>query len=438
MTGELPPPQPDDPVLRDDRLLDALGRGGPPPADHPVDDPLAPLLGGWQSDVETRARQIEAAICRPESAAAVPAGTSPSADAAPADGPPHPPGAAPAGTTAPADTAAPAGTTAPAATRAARRPAAQVGAARRGPGTAGGGSATGRRRRRVVAGAAVALAGVAGGLWLGAAHAEPGGALWPVTRLVHADRAESLQTRWEIGRMLDQARRDLAEGRHDAARDQLERAAALLSRVGDDATAARLRDEIEVLRGQLQPTTPLGTVVPTPTVLPPEEAADQGIAATVPDPTPTLAGSATSGTEPPGRPSAPADRTPGPADPTPGEPASASHPSTLTGRTPRPRDPAPTRSASGKNTATAPPSAGSSHRRLPPAATGAVPEGPRPAHGPTPAGCTTAARPGASGPIGADCPARGRTIVADPPTGGSGPETAPRRPRLGHGDDPAA
>ncbi|HEY0698061.1 MAG TPA: anti-sigma-D factor RsdA, partial [Micromonospora sp.] len=55
MTDDAPAPWPADPVLRDDRLLDALSRGDPPPADHPTDDPLVGLLADWHTNVVARA-----------------------------------------------------------------------------------------------------------------------------------------------------------------------------------------------------------------------------------------------------------------------------------------------------------------------------------------------------------------------------------------------
>ncbi|SIQ75074.1 anti-sigma-D factor RsdA [Micromonospora avicenniae] len=330
MTGHLPPPQPEDPVLRDDRLLDALSRGGPPPADHPVDDPLPGLLGSWQSGVEARARQMEAV-----SAAAGPTAVSPPDETTPR-----------AGTALPDSNPHLTATTSGGQVTVRRPPARMIGSRRR-PAAGGGPSATGRRRRRGFAAVALALVGVPCGLWLGAAHAEPGGTLWPVTRLVHADRAESMQTRWEIGQALDRARRDLAEGRHDAARSQLERAAELLGRVDDDAAAARLRDEIEGLGRQLPAPTPAETVAPVPQSTESDEPSDQEAQPSSPASATAETGLATLGPEAPNLP-APADRTPRPADPAPREPVSTDHPSTTTGRTPRPADPAPPRPTAGK------------------------------------------------------------------------------------------
>ncbi|MEV0809845.1 anti-sigma-D factor RsdA [Micromonospora sp. NPDC050200] len=228
MTADLPPPS--DPVLRDDRLLDALVRSEPPPPEHPADDPVTALLADWHTELVARAEQVESTMEQSRSGE----GTG---------GPAAPPSAPPPARPAPVLRQRPAATAGPAA-----------------PGRPRG------RRRTALAGAALSLITVVGGLWLGAARAEPGGLFWPVTELVNADRAESLVTQREVGRMLDEARQDLADHRYDDARHQLERAAVLLGTLGDDDIVTRLWGDIDELRRLLPPRAPTAPSRPGPDI----------------------------------------------------------------------------------------------------------------------------------------------------------------------------
>jgi hypothetical protein len=219
VTADLPSHPPQDPVLRDDRLLDAIARGEPPPADHPTDDPLLALLAGWQAGVVARARQLDSLA-------------EPVPDEGPATGRADAPQAPP--------------PPAPRRLRRVRSTTRAVAAGARG----------GRRRRRTAfAGAALTLVTVAGGLWVGAARAEPGDLFWPVTELVYANRAESLTAEREVGRVLDQARQDIVAGRYADARHHLEQAVTLLGTVGDDDRVTRLRADVDALGRLLPPST---------------------------------------------------------------------------------------------------------------------------------------------------------------------------------------
>ncbi|MER7889882.1 anti-sigma-D factor RsdA [Micromonospora sp. NPDC094482] len=361
MTTELPPPQPQDPVLRDDQLLDAISRGEPVPSEHPVDDPIAALLHRWHSEVEAQARQLDAVGDR------VP-GPAPTAGPPPAQVPAEGAGARRPVPTRPG--------------RAGRPPAARpVGA-------------PGRRRRVTAAGVALALVGVAGGLWLGAVRAEPGGLLWPVTRLVYADRAESLATEREIGRAIEQARRDLTDGRHAEAREHLERAAALLGTIGDGDAAARLRSELDDLRRHLPPVVPADPTQPGP------RAVTDVPASSVPQP-PTSTGQDTGAADPApastpaqpeseDRPANPSGRTPAPADRIPPHPTPANRPADPSGRTRAPAPPAPAPPAP------APPAPGQDRPREPAAETG-----PHPPRNPRPPGTIPPPRSAGAPPAGA-------------------------------------
>lgn len=289
MSEGAPPGSSPDPVERDDQLLDAISRGDPPPVDHPADDPLAALLIRWHADVVARSHQLESRL-----------------EAS--------------GTTAPVRAIPPSHSTVDAAPG---EPAqARSGGAGHTPAVAAVKPAVGRRHRRpkVLAGATLALVTVVGTVWLGAARAEPGELLWPVTRLVHADRAEALRTEREIGRLLDQARQELADGQHAHARYHLERATALLNGIGDDETLTRLRDDINELRHLLPPPDPTNPPAP-----------GTSVGASVPAPSDTA--SATSAvpqpaaTVPPSSPRPPIQSTPTP-------PTAESRPTNLPGRTP--------------------------------------------------------------------------------------------------------
>ena len=279
-------------------MLDAISRGEPPPVDHPAGDPVIALLGDWHAEVMARSKQLEATT--PELAA-----TGRTAASAPA-----------------IRAAQPMAGTAPHQVAPVRLD--RLGRPRP---VSLGAPASGQRRRgrrSAFAGASLALVTLVGGLWLGAARAEPGGLFWPVTKLVYAERAESLVTEREIGRMLDEARQDLADGRHSDARHHLERAAALLGAIGEDATVTRLRRDIEELRQLLPPpTTPAdpsapgadieADAVPVPSVTDPATPIIQEPLLTAPvppetlsEPTPTAPGRTTRPTKPTARPTAPA------------------------------------------------------------------------------------------------------------------------------------
>ncbi|MCW3839052.1 hypothetical protein ONA70_02945 [Micromonospora yasonensis] len=218
-------PEPEDPVLRDDALLDALRRGAPPPPE----DPVAALLAGWHTAIETRAARVEAAAARPAPPEPRPAAATgrPDVDDG-TDRTDH-------------------GSTGPAAGLRRARP---------------GAGRTARRRARMLSGAALTVVAMTGGVWLGAARAEPDGLLWPVTELVWTERAESLVTEREIDQLLEQARRDLGAGRYAEARADLERAATLLAHLSDDRRAGRLRTDLDDLRGRLPAAA--GPASPTP------------------------------------------------------------------------------------------------------------------------------------------------------------------------------
>ncbi|MEU4477527.1 hypothetical protein AB0F68_05555 [Micromonospora sp. NPDC023966] len=395
-TGPTPPHE--DPVRRDDELLDALRRGAPP-----ADDPVAALLGGWQAEVEARAVELEA---RPW----------PPLDGRPADAP---------GAARDLDPAGPVPVRAVPPAEKLDRPVDPTGTPEHGEpaGTAPKrrrpGGRIPRRRVRVLSGAALTLVTLAGGLGFGSARAEPGGLLWPVTQLVWTERADTLVAEREIDRMLDQARRDLRAGRYAEARTDLERAAALLTRLGDGPGATRIRDDLAKLWQRL----PAPGVAPVPSPAPP---ATPGATPIAPERTDDV--STTPATV------LPADGDPAPDpghDRTPGRPPATTSPATapattapLTG-TGRDRHTTPDRPTprTGRHTAPDRPATGAGAGRRGSAAgtPPATAARPRPAPGEAPSRGRSADPPAARGSVPAVEPHAARPAAPEQPGTGSHP-----------------
>jgi hypothetical protein len=153
-----------------------------------------------------------------------------------------------------------------------------------------------RVRWIVAAAAAVLLAGA--GLVVGAGDATPGSPLWPITRVVYPQRADTAAAEHAIAR----ARRAAEQGRYGDAQRLIAEAETLVARVSDPAQARRLRAELDAVRALMPAATPVpGTPRPggdTPSpggtgpAVPPEPSAG-------PAPGPTTAGPG------PGKPPAP-------------------------------------------------------------------------------------------------------------------------------------
>ncbi|MGH3756963.1 hypothetical protein [Actinophytocola sp.] len=110
-----------------------------------------------------------------------------------------------------------------------------------------------RPRRRLAAaslGVVASVALVGGGMTVAAAHAFPDSPLWPVTRLVYGELAESRQALDGANHALSDARKAAKAGRYPEALRLLATADALADKV-DQSTADRLRDDIESVRGML-------------------------------------------------------------------------------------------------------------------------------------------------------------------------------------------
>ncbi|NUR69893.1 MAG: hypothetical protein HOU81_03655 [Hamadaea sp.] len=146
---------------------------------------------------------------------------------------------------------------------------------------------------RLVAAIAAAVVVLGGGLTAGAANAGPGSPLWPITKIVYADRAAVQQAT----AFLDQATTAYADRRFDDARALTDKAAALLPKVTDAADRQRLAARIEQLRAALaavtipvpgsSPTTPSGvapSAVPRPSGVAPSTTPSPAPASPSPSP----------------------------------------------------------------------------------------------------------------------------------------------------------
>ncbi|MDQ7904406.1 anti-sigma-D factor RsdA [Phytohabitans sp. ZYX-F-186] len=124
------------------------------------------------------------------------------------------------------------------------------------------------RKRRLVQAilGAAAAAVVAMGLAVSAHQAQPGSVLWPVSKVVYPQRAEVKAAEKAIA----DAATALAEGRNADAQALLTKAGAHIARIDDEATAARLRGEVEALQRVLNAATapPPPAVTPTPAPAP--------------------------------------------------------------------------------------------------------------------------------------------------------------------------
>jgi hypothetical protein len=266
-------------LTADDQLLDALGRGGPAPAD----DAVAVLLAAWHTDLDSDPPDImisDDALLEVTTPGIAGIGRTEAAD--PVDADPATGNAARPVTPIVAGSGS---------SRSEHLDSAQGrdgrgrdGLGRDGQGHDGpgrgeqgdgdqdrsgrgdGGSrrgGSGRTVRWIAAAAAVIL--VAAGLLVAANRATPGSPFWPVTRVVNPERAEALAAEHAIARAREAAER----GRYDDARRLADQAEGLIARVHDAKEARRLRAELESVRTLLAgarsttaPPAPGGTPAP--------------------------------------------------------------------------------------------------------------------------------------------------------------------------------
>jgi hypothetical protein len=124
-----------------------------------------------------------------------------------------------------------------------------------------------RPSRALLAAAAVVIA-FAGGVTIAAGGAGPDSPLWPITRLIYTDRAESRQAQQDAEQAISRAREAINQGRYTDAEKQLVEAKALVGQVHDPQVAQRLLEEIAAVTGLLpggllnQPSHPAGAPSP--------------------------------------------------------------------------------------------------------------------------------------------------------------------------------
>jgi len=184
-----------------------------------------------------------------------------------------------------------------------------------------------RRVRRSVRSGAVAagLVGVLGSLGLGAAamRASPDSVLFPLTKVVASQHAESMQARQEVQAALELARRQAASGDPAGARTTLHSAHRRLADVQPEDGRDVLRAQVRQAQSGLG-ATPGPGVSPTAAPPPPGTPEPRPTPRSDPEPTPEP----TAQPEPTPEPTAQPEPTPEPTEPTePAEPAESPIPS---------------------------------------------------------------------------------------------------------------
>ena len=233
-------PVPDDlsAVQADDRLLDALGSATPGAAGSLVDDELNALLLAWRNEVET----------------------------------------APFGELVDTETAI-----------------ATIQAARPQP--------VSRHRFLIpLASAAAVLAIAFTGVSLVARDAQPGDALWGLTRVLYSEHAKSIEAAAIINTDLESARLALREGKVSEAREKLNRVEASLESVSTADGKAQLEEKHAELQKELNTNTSATSPPPTtPPVTQPTESTKPSTSSSTPssEPTTTTVPPPTTTSEPP-------------------------------------------------------------------------------------------------------------------------------------------
>jgi uncharacterized membrane protein YgcG len=129
--------------------------------------------------------------------------------------------------------------------------------------------------RRVLVGVAAAAL-VAGGLSFAARDAGPDSPLWPVTRVVYRETADTRLTEHTI----DRARSAANAGRYEEARRLLDDASDNVARIRDPDVARRLRADIDAVRARL--TASMAPPAPAPAPQPSTAPTPEGSPGTAP------------------------------------------------------------------------------------------------------------------------------------------------------------
>jgi len=116
------------------------------------------------------------------------------------------------------------------------------------------------RPGRMLVAAAAALVGLAGGLTVAAGSAGPDSPLWPITRVVYPERAESRLAQAQAESAIERARTAVQESRYADADRLLREATTLTGQIQDEGVVRRLLDEIDAVRHLLPGLAPDGSV----------------------------------------------------------------------------------------------------------------------------------------------------------------------------------
>ncbi|MEU7525861.1 anti-sigma-D factor RsdA [Saccharothrix sp. NPDC042600] len=144
-----------------------------------------------------------------------------------------------------------------------------------------------------LASAAAVLAIAFTGVSLVARDAQPGDALWGLTRVLYSDHARSVEAAVTVRTDLETARAALREGRYTEARELLDKASTVLPSISADDGKADLAQKHESLVRELTSTNPAPTNPPashspsTTSVLPTEPSTPSSTSPTTTTPEPT-------------------------------------------------------------------------------------------------------------------------------------------------------
>lgn len=123
-----------------------------------------------------------------------------------------------------------------------------------------------KRRLLVPVAAAAAVLGIAfGGASVAARDAQPGDTLWGLTKVLYADKADSVQASYDVRAEFKAAQDALNDGEMDEARDALEKAEDRLRKVDADENRDGLKQQHEQLMDRLEEDPPEQSEQPPPT-----------------------------------------------------------------------------------------------------------------------------------------------------------------------------
>jgi hypothetical protein len=108
-----------------------------------------------------------------------------------------------------------------------------------------------RSRARLVAAVAAGVVALGGVTTAAASVAGPDSPLWPVTRALFPERADSRVAQQQAEQTIEQAREAVEQSRYSDAEKLLDEATAIIGRIGDTDLARTLLAEVEAIRGLL-------------------------------------------------------------------------------------------------------------------------------------------------------------------------------------------